>query len=286
MASSRGHGVIYICMNKINNKIYIGQTIRSLKSRINSHYGILNNKIMKYPFVNALRKYNRDDFEWNVVEKYPKNLLNERETYWIKFYKSNDGKFGYNRTDGGEGCRNIEVSSETRKKMRDKKLGKKLPKQQAAKIGNALRGRKRPEKVIRKIMATRLKRGGYKPISQKLRLQTSKTLGGEPFIAKNIYSGMGYIFDTIHEASRFLDIPPEKICAILKNKRESANTWRFLYIKDKNKLNDKIKIENKTNDLDYFCMKILREDGVSFPNLRLFFNKSYSWDKLKEWRAI
>ncbi len=47
--------------------------------------------------------YGLNNFEFKIIEECREELLNEREIYWIEFYKSYDLRFGYNLTHGGEG---------------------------------------------------------------------------------------------------------------------------------------------------------------------------------------
>lgn len=95
-------GLIYKFTNKINNKIYIGQTTCRLQDRINKHLQD-SNKDDLY-FHRALVKYGIDSFDIEVLEdQIPLCSLDEREVYWIKacdaYYTS--GK-GYNMTKGGK----------------------------------------------------------------------------------------------------------------------------------------------------------------------------------------
>lgn len=107
------YGIIYKAVNKINKKIYIGQTIRSLKERKRDHIKCEDNTY----FHNALRKYGTDNFEWFEIDSADNiNDLNYLEKYWIEFY--NSYKNGYNMTTGGDG---FEMSLEARKKISDGK---------------------------------------------------------------------------------------------------------------------------------------------------------------------
>lgn len=93
--------IIYKVTNIVNNKVYIGKTKRSLKERKREHLRDMHK--CKYYFYNALNKYGEENFIWEVIDKAltPKEL-NEKEKYWIDYYKSYDDKFGYNSTLGGE----------------------------------------------------------------------------------------------------------------------------------------------------------------------------------------
>jgi hypothetical protein len=93
---------IYKYTNKINGKVYIGQTARTLKERsgLNGFYYV---KEGMTPFANAILKYGWDNFEPVILEE---NILtqedaNAREIFFIKKYNSTNRKIGYNATYGG-----------------------------------------------------------------------------------------------------------------------------------------------------------------------------------------
>lgn len=130
---------IYKITNKINNKVYIGQTNISLKKRLIGH--IKDNRRKNNYFHNAIKKYGQNNFIIEHIE-YCQNQqeLNEREKYWIKYYKSNNKNFGYNSTDGGQwGAVNGEIISESL--LNSEKYKKSLKsKERSEKIRNALKG--------------------------------------------------------------------------------------------------------------------------------------------------
>ncbi len=107
--------IIYKCQNKINNKIYIGKTVRTLNSRKKQHYR--DSKIRDFKFYRALRKYKESDFEWSEIDTANnKECLSKKEIYWIKYYNSLEA--GYNSTLGGEGTSGFTHSDETKNKMK------------------------------------------------------------------------------------------------------------------------------------------------------------------------
>ena len=89
--------IIYKITNKINGKVYIGQTSRTLNARWKQH--IRNaKKGVKTKFYNALRKYGADNFTAEVICKaYSNEELNDLEIYYIHKYDSI--RIGYNMID-------------------------------------------------------------------------------------------------------------------------------------------------------------------------------------------
>lgn len=102
---------IYTIVNKINNDRYIGQS-KNVKTRLWQHKSLLRNNRHTYRtgelslLQKAWNKYGEDAFEFKIVEFCDIDKLNDREQYWIDFYKCNHAKYrkGYNATDGGEGA--------------------------------------------------------------------------------------------------------------------------------------------------------------------------------------
>lgn len=97
-------GYIYKIYNDINDKIYIGQTIRDIQDRFNEHLRTsfypseCNSKLHR-----AIVKYGREHFFVEQVEEVSLSELDGRERYWIKYYNSTDKEKGYNITIGGSG---------------------------------------------------------------------------------------------------------------------------------------------------------------------------------------
>lgn len=95
---------IYKFQNRINNKIYIGQSIQ-LEQRYKQHkanYQKVNDSEYSYSFHSALRKYGFENFDYTVLESndsFTKEDLNALEKFYIQYYDSYYS--GYNETLGG-----------------------------------------------------------------------------------------------------------------------------------------------------------------------------------------
>ena len=90
--------LIYKITFKQTNKVYIGQTCRTLAARYAEHvYDALN--ASKHAVHRAMRKYGIENCNIELIEE--TNEPNERERHWIKVYDSY--KNGYNETLGGDG---------------------------------------------------------------------------------------------------------------------------------------------------------------------------------------
>lgn len=95
------YGVIYCATNIINDKKYIGQTIRDLSIRKREHIGQANNG-SELAIHQAIRKYGENNFEWSIIDQaYNQEDLDDKEIYWIDYYNT----FyvgGYNMSPGGQ----------------------------------------------------------------------------------------------------------------------------------------------------------------------------------------
>ena len=108
--------IIYKVTNLINKKIYIGQTIQKLNTRILRH--ARDSKKDNNYFHNAIHKHGIDNFKWEIIcECETKEILTIMETFMIMVHKSHVSENGYNLTWGGEGRRCFKHSEESRKKM-------------------------------------------------------------------------------------------------------------------------------------------------------------------------
>jgi len=137
-------GIIYKVTNKINGKVYIGQTIISLDIRRNSHiYNAINNKD-NFHFHKAIKLYGKDNFVWEIIEYCnSKEELNEMEFHYIKQYNSFEE--GYNMTMGGGSLCGFKHSDISKQKISNTKRGKKLPhrsKEWCRNISNSKKGTK------------------------------------------------------------------------------------------------------------------------------------------------
>lgn len=102
---SEYRGWIYLYKNKINNKMYVGQT-SNLALRKQQHKSASHNK---YPIDKAINKYGIENFEFQVLveicrmsyQEYKKDI-DELETFYMNKFR-NEGFVLYNMTKKGGG---------------------------------------------------------------------------------------------------------------------------------------------------------------------------------------
>ena len=103
-------GFIYKVENLVNNKIYIGQTRRSVDRRWYEHINYAQNHASSSGLHGAINKYGVEHFSCITLEECLDSQLNEREAYYIKVFQSHIKDKGYNLTLGGDG--NIKLERE------------------------------------------------------------------------------------------------------------------------------------------------------------------------------
>jgi len=92
--------IIYKAENKINGKVYIGSTTRTLGIRKSQHKQ--ESKTRKNKFYSAILKHGFDNFEWSIIDKAKTfDELQKKEILHINKYDS--VKKGYNICYGGQG---------------------------------------------------------------------------------------------------------------------------------------------------------------------------------------
>lgn len=90
---------IYKITSLISSKVYIGQSV-DIRERMKTHIktGISSDQATNKLY-QAMKKEGIENFTFELLEEVSRNELNDREKYWIEFYKSKD--IGLNSTAGG-----------------------------------------------------------------------------------------------------------------------------------------------------------------------------------------
>lgn len=205
--------IIYQIINKINGKIYIGKTVRSLEKRMSEHF---NNPSKTMPIGRAILKYGQDSFNINILcECDDFEVLNNLEVYYIK--KFNSMKYGYNAREGGVGGK---MTDEIKNKISKSNKGKAMSmetKQKLSKIGKGrIISKERSEKAAN---ASRERNKNVKHIIGVTYRKNKNT-----YVAKYVLNQKSY------SAGEYDDIEFAKM---------AGDFWRFFYYGEKYKLNNK-----------------------------------------------
>lgn len=141
---------IYVLWDNTKHRVYVGQTAITFRSRWVGHETFLQSEYGTNHLKNSFKKYGKENFEWDIIETLPSYIewlwydllnteqyerdknekkyepilqwLDDRETYWIAFYRKLLGiENVYNVQDGGrKGTRKFHPYDEnTRNKQSD-----------------------------------------------------------------------------------------------------------------------------------------------------------------------
>jgi group I intron endonuclease len=148
---------IYIIQNKINNKIYVGQTNKPDHRWCQHQRDCLNPKTNSYNMAigRAIRKYGSTNFDFFILEGCSSlKEANNAEEFWIQYLNTQDKNIGYNIKSGGD---NYKQSDETKRKIG---AGNRI----------ALKGKKHSEEHNKNISRGLLKAYHNKPRKYKITL--------------------------------------------------------------------------------------------------------------------
>ncbi len=137
---------IYKFTNKINGKIYIGETM-NFKQRMGGHIARSYDENWTAVISKAFRKYGFSNFEYEIIESYPfgsvtKNFFIEREAFYIKELDAMNVDKGYNRCPYGANTIGYKFSEESRKKMSIARKGRSTKEETKVKKSLSMMGEK------------------------------------------------------------------------------------------------------------------------------------------------
>ena len=118
--------IVYKITNQVNGKIYIGQTIRTLKERRQQHIRDAFTCNSQCAIHYAMRKYGEGSFIFETLcSCVSKADMDQKEMEMIRKLNSKRPA-GYNLTDGGEGCLGLRHTKESKAKLSAANKGRKM----------------------------------------------------------------------------------------------------------------------------------------------------------------
>ena len=195
------YGYIYLTINKVNHKTYVGQ--KMLKNKNWDKDGYLGSgKYLK----RAIKKYGKENFEKFLIQFCnTREELDKQEIFWIAEYRKR-GLARYNIADGGKGG-SKPMSEEAKKKISNTIKGRHQDKEWVEKRFASRKGYKHSEETRKKLSEARK---GKSPWNKgKTGIYSDETLDK---MRKNNKGNLGKSFSDEHK---------RKISEALKGK----NTW-------------------------------------------------------------
>ena len=216
MIIENGPYTVYVLINTINNKLYVGTTRKkNIYNRFNYGWGYVNNK----PFFNDIMNYGWDKIEQNIIAR---NLTADEaynmEKLLISKFREENPELVYNLDAGGEHgkhCRstidiikkaneNKVVSEETKTKIREARAKQVFSKETYLKAAEKRRGRKMSQEFCEAIRQRK-----YKPIKC---IETNK------------------IYPSMQEAAKDLNISISGISQQCHGKKPHIKGFHFEYV--------------------------------------------------------
>lgn len=206
--------IIYKMTNKVNGKVYIGQTTRELDERTKEH--IRHNEII---VDKAIQKYGIENFTVEQIDL-AENIdeLNQKEMHWIEHYDCITPK-GYNQCYGGNNTCGYHHKEESKQKMSIKKS------QNYIGEGNPFYNKTHSEESRKKMSEARK---GLKHLTE----EQIKRLRESHHTVKVINVDTGEVFDSIKDAGLKYNIEPTHITRVCKGKRKTCGGYRWEYVKN------------------------------------------------------
>jgi group I intron endonuclease len=220
--------LIYKITNKINGKIYIGQTT---KSNLSSYLG--SGKIIKQ----AVEKYGKENFSIEKLEECcSKKHMNEREIYWIRFFRSSEKGIGYNISKGGNGGNLGQAVNELISKAVSGEKHRLFGKSNLARKGKGSwnKGLKGVYSLntIEKMKAPKSNEHRKKLSEAKKGKRPSKIAFHNSLIKRQksiICLNTGEVFNSIKEAELKMQVKASNIIGVLKGRLNYIKGLKFIY---------------------------------------------------------
>jgi group I intron endonuclease len=208
--------IIYKITNSVNDKVYIGQTVESLKKRWNRHTWVCTIKRNAMAITNAIVKYGKENFSIEEIDKADDiEELNEKEIYYINLYKSMSPN-GYNLTTGGN---NKRLSEETKRKISESNKGRKASEETIKRLSESHKGIKMSEESRNKLSMTNK---GKKPSENTIKGSIEHNQKTYTMISPN---GEVVTFTNMKLFCLENNLSNSKLCLVASGKRRSHKGW-------------------------------------------------------------
>jgi len=143
---------IYRIENTKTRKVYIGQA-QQLKTRYLNHVSALKRGTHDNSYLQrAWNKYKEEDFVFSILEECSKELLANREQYWMDYYRCYDREYGYNLNPSS--TKNLMLgrthTPEARAKISAAAKGRKMSRSNFDALMKANKGVAKPDKNLAK----------------------------------------------------------------------------------------------------------------------------------------
>ncbi len=218
---------VYLHINKVNRKVYVGITSMRVENRWREGKGYKKCEIMN----RAILKYGWSNFEHIILCKTSKNRAIVLEKALIKLYKNK--RMSYNISGGGEGAGT--VSEYTREKLRQYKgekssmFGKHPSKETIEKRISTRRALGHYSKDTSWLAPYRLRKGKESPMYGRKPSENTLLAHRKVILQFSLDGEFIREFNSIKEASKEISISKPAIVHCLKGKTKKAGGYKWKY---------------------------------------------------------
>ncbi len=218
---------VYLHINKVNRKVYVGITSMRVENRWREGKGYKKCEIMN----RAILKYGWSNFEHIILCKTSKNRAIVLEKALIKLYKNK--RMSYNISGGGEGAGT--VSEYTREKLRQYKgekssmFGKHPSKETIEKRISTRRALGHYSKDTSWLAPYRLRKGKESPMYGRKPSENTLLAHRKVILQFSLDGEFIREFNSIKEASEEISISKPAIVHCLKGKTKKAGGYKWKY---------------------------------------------------------
>ena len=209
-----------------SGKVYIGMTCQTPSARWRGGLGYKHNDY----FFKAILKYGWDNFRHEILfDGLTKEDACAKEIELIALYRSNEERYGYNLTTGGEGCPGAEKTEAFRRGQSEKVKALWSDPAYREHMSEAHTGKKQSQETIDR---RRFYLIGH-PVSDKNRQKARERLLGNTNRARAVLClETGVVFFTIKEAARWAGVSSPTLNRHLHGGRKSAGGYHWQYVKE------------------------------------------------------
>lgn len=215
-----------------NSKVYIGITCQDPQQRWKLGRGYLSrNKDGSYKqplMANAILKYDWNDIKHQVIfQGLTKKEAEQKEIELIKYYQSNNRKFGYNIENGGNS--NGKHTEETKKKISSANRGRVRSEEARQKMSVAKTGKKRPSFSTETRQKLGLVNKGRKRTEETKKKISDAKKGKPTHEIPVVCLETNVVYRSAVAAEKVTGAHRSKICEVCKGTRKTAGGFHWAY---------------------------------------------------------